>query len=890
MSVAKESSIRAEPRAAYCSGYSDTIENIREHEYPLLKETTYLDHAGTTPYAKSLITSFSNDLTSNLYGNPHSMSASSQLSSQRVDDIRLRALRFFNADPDEFDLVFVPNATAGIKLVADSLKDSKGGFWYGYLVDAHTSLVGVREVGERGSRCFFSEKEVDEWVDGLGSGQEGEAGGADGLFAYPAQSNMNGRRFPMQWCESIRTRQRNRNITAGNYVYTLLDAASLVSTSPLDLSNAAAAPDFTVLSFYKIFGFPDLGALIVRKSAGALFDNRKFFGGGTVDMVLTEGGPNPWHAKKQSSIHESLEDGTLPFHNIIALDSAFDTHRRLYGSMENIASHTLSLAKDLHDRMTTLIHYNGGNVCQLYTGPSTSYGDPAAQGPIVAFNLRNSTGMWIGKSEVERLASTKNIQIRSGTLCNPGGTAVSLGWTGADMARHYSAGMRCGDDNDIMDERPTGILRVSLGAMSNQRDIDTFMAFLDEFYVEKPPEALQVPLIEGLSLHQSPQPSFYVESLSVFPIKSCGAYRVPDGQRWEVRREGLAWDREWCLVHQGTGATLNQKRYPRMALIQPTIDLQRGTLRIACSEAYAVPTAGKTLEISLDRGSNGTNSLTTALCQNTSKTSTVCGDKVVLRAYTSPAVSSFFTTFLGVPCTLARFPPQSSTRSFPQPHLSKILSPNQNQGRTMPGSFPQGPFPPHLHSTSTSTKSPILLSNESPLLLISRSSVNRLNESIKSAQAALSNNHSSTAPAPRNLKRAVAADVFRANIIVAETIPTAERPYIEDSWSSVAIGPRPRTELASSEIRPEKQLNFNVLGSCERCQMVCVDQYTGTRGEEPYATLAKTRKVGRKILFGRHISPTSTVVRESEDEDDECLGTVMVGDVVSPSYEDEDGA
>ncbi|KAL4784852.1 pyridoxal phosphate-dependent transferase, partial [Aspergillus varians] len=816
---------------AYCSGYSDDIDVIREREYPLLKDTTYLDHAGTTLYAKSLVDSFSRDLTGNLYGNPHSMSASSQLSAQRVDDIRLRALRFFNADPEEFDLVFVANATAGIKLVADAFRDSPLGFWYGYHVESHTSLVGVRELAGAGSRCFMRDEEVDSWISGLGS----ETEESPGLFAYPAQSNMNGRRFPMQWCEQI----HDRCPDTGNRAYTLLDAASLVSTSQLDLSNAATAPDFTVLSFYKIFGFPDLGALIVRKDSGGVFESRRFFGGGTVDMVLAEG--NPWHAKKQSSIHERLEDGTLPFHSIIALDSAFESHRRLYGSMENISSHTRLLAKQLHDRMVALKHYNGAKVCQLYMPANSSYGNPSTQGPILAFNLRNSSGMWIGKSEVERLASIKNIQIRSGTLCNPGGTAASLGLTGADMLRHYSAGMRCGDDNDIMDERPTGILRVSLGAMSSRRDIDTFMAFLEEFYVDKPPEGLLVPLMRNVSLQK---PSFYVESLSVYPIKSCGAFRVPDGQRWEVRREGLAWDREWCLVHQGTGVTLNQKRYPRMALIRPVLDLGRGILRITCGDAHS--TDRKALEISLNR--MGTNAITTSLCQNASKPSTVCGDKVVLQAYTSPVVSNFFTNFLAVPCTLARFPPQSSNRSC------AAKSRSQNQTPSMPGSFPQSPSPP---TPTLPNRTPILLSNESPLLLISRSSVNRLNESIKS------NSHPNS---PAGSKKAVAADVFRANVVVAENLPTAERPYIEDTWASLNIGP--------------EQLHFNVLGSCERCQMVCVDQYTGQRGDEPYATLAKTRKVDRKILFGRHVSAAG------EYGDGECLGTVMVGDVVTPSYDD----
>ncbi|KAL4902226.1 molybdenum cofactor sulfurase [Aspergillus multicolor] len=813
-------------------------------------DTTYLDHAGTALYAKSLIDSFSRDLISSLYGNPHSMSASSQLSSQRVDDIRLRALRFFNADSAEFDLVFVANATAGIKLVADALRDAPGGFWYGYHVDAHTSLVGVRELAEAESRCFVRDGEVEDWMSGL----EFEGRKSLGLFAYPAQSNMNGQRFPMRWCQEIRARCSKKE----NKVYTLLDAASLVSTSPLDLSDAAAAPDFTVLSFYKIFGFPDLGALIVRKGAAGMFKYRKFFGGGTVDMVLA--GSESWHAKKESSIHEVLEDGTLPFHSIIALDSAFETHCRLYGTMANVACHTRFLAKQLHGRMAALKHYNGARVCQLYTSQNASYDDPSTQGPILSFNLRNSRGMWIGKSEVERLASIKNIQIRSGTLCNPGGTAASLGWSGADMRRHFSAGMRCGDEHDIMDERPTGILRVSLGAMSSQRDIDAFVAFLEEFYVDKPPEGVLVPLMGNISLQQ---PSFYVESLSVYPIKSCGAFRVPDGLRWVVRRQGLAWDREWCLVHQGTGVTLSQKRYPRMALIRPTLDLERGVLRIVCGEAHSLET--KVLEISLNR--LGTNALTTSLCQNASKPSTVCGDKVVLQAYTSPVVSSLFSSFLGVPCTLARFPPQSSTRCYAP--RQTVRSRSNNRGPSMPGSFPQAPSSPSPSPTQT----PILLSNESPLLLISRSSVNRLNESIKSTPSQNPDGTFNTT----NSKKAVAADVFRANIVVAENIPTAERPYIEDTWSSLRIG------------SGNEQLPFNVLGSCERCQMVCVDQYTGQRGDEPYATLAKTRKVERKVLFGRHISPLG-VGNQDEQGDGGCLGTVMVGDVVVPSYDEDDAS
>lgn len=818
-----EAKINGESRAEYCTGYSEDVDVIREREYSFLKDTIYLDHAGTTLYPKSLIDSFARDLTSNLFGNPHSRSSSSQLSTQRVDDIRLKALRFFNADPEEFDLVFVANATAAIKLVADVFRDSSPqGFWYGHFIDAHTSLVGVRELAQRGHRCFATKDEVEQWISELASHQTN----FPRLFAYPAQSNMNGRRMPIQWCSKI----RDTSSETGN-VYTLLDAASFVSTAPLDLSDTSTAPDFTALSFYKIFGFPDLGALIIRKTAAGILEKRKFFGGGTVDMVLAQG--TPWHAKK-STIHERLEDGTLPFHNIIALDSAFSTHARLFGSMSNVSSHTRYLAKRLHSRLTAMTHFNGEKVCHLYKSPETDF-DNLTQGPIVAFNIRNSSGAWVGKSEVERLANVKNIQIRSGSHCNPGGTAANLGWTGPDLIRNFSAGLRCGDDHDVMDGKPTGILRVSLGAITNIRDIDAFASFIDEFYVEKAPSIISlVPPVEIVSQ----QPSFYVESLSVYPIKSCGAFKVPDGQRWEIKREGLAWDREWCLIHQGTGAALSMKKYPRMALIRPVIDLHRGLLRITCGSDP------KELEISLRR--EVTNLVTTSLCQ--SAKSNICGDRVIVQAYSSPTVASFFSNFLGVPCTLARFPPQISTRVSNPSRSSKRI-----QRATMPGSFPEDPSP-------IPEQPPILLSNESPILLISRSSVNRLNEHIKYNPRP---NHSTAA-------RAVEADVFRANIVVAENLhqlANAERPYIEDIWQSFSIGP--------------EQVHFDILGSCQRCQMVCVDPYTGIRREEPFSTLAKTRKINNKIVFGRHASLSKMELLQGSNAPKSC--TIMVGDIVTHS-------
>ena len=55
--------------------------------------------------------------------------------------------------PNLFDLVFVANATAGIKLVAEGFSGLPKGFCYKYLRDAHTSLVGASRLARRTSVC-----------------------------------------------------------------------------------------------------------------------------------------------------------------------------------------------------------------------------------------------------------------------------------------------------------------------------------------------------------------------------------------------------------------------------------------------------------------------------------------------------------------------------------------------------------------------------------------------------------------------------------------------------------------------------------------------------------------------------------------------------------------
>ncbi len=69
-----------------------------------------------------------------------------------------------------------------------------------------------------------------------------------------------------------------------------------------------------------------------------------------------------------------------------------------------------------------------------------------------------------------------------------------------------------------------------------------------------------------------------LEGIWVYPIKSCGGVRISE---WPLGPNGLLLDREWALVGDD-GSVLTQKGLPKLALIQPRIDLAQGLMQV-CS-------------------------------------------------------------------------------------------------------------------------------------------------------------------------------------------------------------------------------------------------------------------------------------------------------------------
>src|SRR5215471_15293345 len=250
------------------------IDLLRSTEYHRLdaEQHTYLDYTGGGVYAESQLRAHMTLLANSVFGNPHSGNPASQLMTRLAEEARCAVLQFFNASDDEYEVVFTNNATGALKLIAEAYPFNCGSR-FALTVDNHNSVNGIREFARRaGADVAYAPVVAPELrVDSAALHRLLEKPTfGDKLFAYPAQSNFSGVQHSLDW---IDVAQRH-----GWDV--LLDASAFVPTNRLDLSRRR--PEFVVLSFYKMFGYPTgIGAMIARKAALAKL-RRPWFAGGTI--------------------------------------------------------------------------------------------------------------------------------------------------------------------------------------------------------------------------------------------------------------------------------------------------------------------------------------------------------------------------------------------------------------------------------------------------------------------------------------------------------------------------------------------------------------------------------------------------------------------------------
>src|SRR5687767_13414463 len=85
-----------------------SLDDLRAREYPLLDSTghVYLDYTAGNLVPRSLVERHIALLRTHLLGNPHSTNPASALATTYVEQARSSVLEFFNADPDEYVVIF----------------------------------------------------------------------------------------------------------------------------------------------------------------------------------------------------------------------------------------------------------------------------------------------------------------------------------------------------------------------------------------------------------------------------------------------------------------------------------------------------------------------------------------------------------------------------------------------------------------------------------------------------------------------------------------------------------------------------------------------------------------------------------------------------------------
>ncbi|KAJ3124754.1 hypothetical protein HK098_000901 [Nowakowskiella sp. JEL0407] len=602
-----------------------------DKDFPQLRGEVYFDNAGTVPIPSPVLSLLHSSLSSNLYGNPHSTVTTdftssaysnqqqrqisksssnsafkltgSNLSSSKIQQIRHLVLEYVNAPVGEYDVVFTQNTTAALKLVAEIIpwnntsstqthtadnndnQKNWGQFWY--LNHNHTSVIGMRqevikqrikEVGKSGDLERYGIKcvkpsDINNYLSSPSSIQSS----AYNLFAYPAQCNFSGTRFPLNWINQFQTIPHTKWLT-------LIDAASYCSTTPIDLTSHPAT--FAVFSFHKIFGGPStIGALLIRKEfleemkLIGRFDNW-YFGGGSVAGVdvtsgwfqfKSDGVKNVKRVVHDQPVQHFLENGTLPLFEILAVEFGFGYIKEL-GGWKMVRYHVSKLCAELETAFTELRHWNGVSLIELYRMNDSEYD----YGPIFAFNLKSPDNSYIGYHTVKMLASINNIHIRGGCFCNPGACQEYLGFSEGDVEKYYEVhGHQCGDQLDVIDGKPTGALRVSIGFVNTLDSIRSLVDFLRDNFISN-----EKPIINDQSFTTTT--TARLSSITIFPIKACGGYDVNSGETWPIvsynHHTGptLFGDRIWEIIG-ADGKVLTQKNFPQLCLIKPLkIDVTTG--------------------------------------------------------------------------------------------------------------------------------------------------------------------------------------------------------------------------------------------------------------------------------------------------------------------------
>lgn len=399
----------------------------------------YVDYTGGGQCPESVLSRIYKQLTTTVFGNPHSHNPTAKHTTALVEGVRARVADFVGAPTNEYEVIFTPNASGALKIVGESYP------WDENTVlllarDNHNSVLGMREFAKRAG-ATVQYWELDEELRLENRLEEliipHTKNGKHVVLAFPAQSNFSGVIHPLAYVKKARE--------LGAHV--VLDTAAYIPSHPFDAGQVG--PDAFCISFYKVLGYPTgIGALIIRKEFLQRL-RKPWFAGGTVRGVSLDG-----HVLERG--HERFEDGTVNYACIPHLAFVFDFIEHI-GGVEKIEQHVHACTEKALSGLQQL-----PNV-QIY-GPQTMRG----RGGTIAFNVLDENGVTIHYERVEEHAAQHGVSLRGGCFCNPGTGSAAFEIDGEKM-QYYLEQLQTHGKSEA---GVPGAIRISFGIGNTQEDIE----------------------------------------------------------------------------------------------------------------------------------------------------------------------------------------------------------------------------------------------------------------------------------------------------------------------------------------------------------------------------------------------------------------------------------
>ena len=446
-----------------------SLDALRATEYARLdaQEQVYLDYTGGGLYAECQVREHLELLCSYVFGNPHSTNPASQAMTTLVDRARRFVLSSFKASPQEYVVIFTPNASGALKLVGESYPFTSGGH-YLLTFDNHNSVNGIREFAHAKDAAItyvpleppdlrVNEAHLHRLLAQACPEQPR-------LFAYPAQSNVTGVQHPLDWIAHAQDLGWD----------VLVDCAAFVPSNRLDLS--VWHPDFVPLSFYKMFGYPTgVGCLLARKSALAKL-HRPWFAGGTITLSSVLAADATGSGFYLTPGEAGFEDGTINYLMLPAVEIGLRYLEAI--GIETIHERVRCLTGWLLEQLLALRHSNGQPVVRIY-GPITT----EKRGGTIAFNFCDPSGAILDCYTIQEDANQCGLSVRSGCFCNPGVRENALGLEREELASVFRHKERMTYEQflHIIEDRKQGALRVSVGLATNFSDVYHFLQFAQSY-------------------------------------------------------------------------------------------------------------------------------------------------------------------------------------------------------------------------------------------------------------------------------------------------------------------------------------------------------------------------------------------------------------------------